>query len=65
MGKYKNEPNIILKADCLLPVFIKAKVCEKNATPHTVATMAEYTPVMPNKAGSRPKGIRNIVYTII
>ncbi len=48
-------------ADCVLPVFINEKVCAKKAAPHTVATMPESSPVIPNLVGSNPNGIRNSV----
>ena len=61
MGKYKKDPNIILKADFLDPSFIKESVCIKNNIPQTVAIMAELTPVSPNFIGNKPNGIRNSV----
>ena len=61
MGKYKNDPNIIRKADFLDPFFIKAKVWLKNNTPHIVTTTAESMPVIPNLAGNNPKGTKNNV----
>jgi len=65
MGKYKKELNIIFLADLLDPSLINIKVWLRNNTPQTVAIMAEFMPVIPNFAGSRPRGIRNKVYIII
>ena len=61
MGKYKKDANIIFNADRRSPDFIRENVRAKNITPQSVATIAELMPVMPNVAGSKPIGIRNIV----
>lgn len=61
MGRYKNDANMIFNADRLSPDFIKENVSAKNITPHIVATIAEFIPVIPNVAGNNPRGIRHIV----
>src|SRR5690606_36526712 len=61
IGKYRNDPNIIFRADFLSPDFINEKVSAKNNTPQMVTAMAELIPVIPNVAGSKPSGMRNRV----
>lgn len=61
MGRYRNEPNIIFKADFLEQSFIKEKVCAKNKTPHIVAITPELIPVRPKYVGNKPNGIKNKV----
>ncbi len=57
----KMNPNMIFKADLRSPDLISENVCAKKITPHTVATIAELIPVIPNVAGNNPSGIRNMV----
>ena len=56
---------MIFNADFRSPDLINENVCAKKSTPHTVTTIAELSPVIPNVAGNNPSGIKNMVYIMI
>ena len=65
MGRYKKEPNMMIKAAFLSQRFIKRKVWARNIKPVTITTMALILPVAPIIKGKILAGIRNNVYTMI